>query len=89
MPGVLRFIKREPSAVLLGVQLAGVLIYPFLEGDGASRAIFSAFGITVLALVVLAVRASPTWTWVGLMLGVPATILLIIQAVMNSDALFP
>ena len=43
----------------------------------------------VLALVVLAVRASPTWTWIGLLLGVPATILLIIQAVMDSDALFP
>ena len=89
MPGVLRFIKREPSAVLLTVQLAGVLIYPFLEGDGVSRAIFSAFGIMVLALVVLAVRASPTWTWIGLLLGVPATVLLIIQAVMDSDALFP
>src|SRR6185312_10630659 len=50
---------------------------------------FSAFGIVVLALVVLAVRASPTWTWVGLMLGVPATALLIIQAITNSDALFP
>ena len=89
MPDVLRFIKREPSAVLLAVQLAGVLIYPFLEGDGASRAVFSAFGIMVLALVVLAVRASPTWTWIGLLLGVPATVLLIIQAVMDSDALFP
>ena len=89
MPGVLRFIKREPSAVLLTVQLAGVLVYPFLEGDGVSRAVFSAFGIMVLALVVLAVRASPTWTWIGLLLGVPATVLLIIQAVMDSDALFP
>ena len=86
---MLRFIKREPSAILLAVQLAGVLIYPFLEGDGVSRALFSAFGIVVLALVVLAVRASPTWTWVALMLGVPATILLIIQAVTNSDDLFP
>jgi len=89
LPGVLRFIKREPSAVLLTVQLAGVLIYPFLVGDGVSRAVFSAFGIMVLALVVLAVRASPTWTWIGLLLGVPATVLLIIQAVMDSDALFP
>ncbi len=43
----------------------------------------------VLALVVLAVRASPTWTWIGLLLGVPATVLLIIQAVTDSDALFP
>lgn len=86
---MLPFIKREPSAILLAVQLAGVLLYPFMEGDGISRALFSAFGIVVLALVVLAVRASPTWTWVGLMLGMPATVLLIIQAVTNSNALFP
>lgn len=89
MPPVLRFIKREPSAVLLAVQLAGILLYPFMEGDGVSRAVFSAFGIIVLALVVLAVRASPTWTWFGLMLGVPATVLLIIQAVTDSSELFP
>jgi hypothetical protein len=43
----------------------------------------------VLGLVVLAVRASPTWTWVALILGVPATVLLIIQAVTDSDTLFP
>ena len=43
----------------------------------------------MLALVVLAVRASPTWTWVGIMLGVPADVLLVIQAVTDSDALFP
>jgi hypothetical protein len=86
---VLQFIKREPSAILLAVQLAGILLYPFMEGDGVSRALFSAFGIVVLALVVLAVRASPTWTWFGLMLGIPATVLLIIQAVTDSDALFP
>jgi hypothetical protein len=89
VPSVLRIIKREPSAILLAVQLGGILLYPFMEGDGVSRALFSAFGITVLALVVLAVRASPTWTWFGLLLGVPATVLLIIQAVSNSDHLFP
>jgi hypothetical protein len=86
---VLRIVKREPSAVLLAVQLAGVLLYPFLEGDGVSRALFSAFGIVVLALVVLAVRASPTWTGVAVLLGVPATVLLIIQAITDSDDLFP
>ena len=59
---MLRILKKEPSAVLLAVQLSGVLVYPFLEGDGVSRAVFSAFGIMVLGLVVLAVRASTTWT---------------------------
>jgi hypothetical protein len=86
---VLRILRREPSAILLAVQGAGVLLYPFMEGDGVSRALFSVFGIVVLALVVLAVRASPALTWVGILLGVPATVLLVAQAVTGSDALLP
>jgi hypothetical protein len=43
----------------------------------------------VLALVVLAVRNSPELTWESLMLGVPAAILLVIQAITGDDALLP
>ena len=75
--------------MLFAVQLGGLLIYPFVEGRGAQRALFSAFGIIVLALVVLAVRASPGLTWVGLLLGVPACVLLLIQAATGDDALLP
>jgi hypothetical protein len=87
--GLIQLIKTEPSAVLLAVQLAGVLLYPFMEGRAAGRALFSAFGILVLGLVVLAVRSSPGLTWVGITLGIPATVLLLIQAVTNDDALLP
>ncbi len=86
---MLRFLKREPSAVLLFVQLAGVLLYPFMEGSGGGQALFSLFGILVLALVVLAVRSSPALTWVSLLLGVPALILLVIQAITGDDDLLP
>ena len=86
---MLRFAKREPSAVLLVAQLAAVLLYPFMEGSDAGRALFSVFGIGILALVLLAVRASPAATWIGLLLGVPATVLLLIQAVTASDDLLP
>jgi hypothetical protein len=85
---VLRFARREPSAVLLAVQLAGVLLYPFMEGD-VGRALFSVFGILVLGLVVLAVRSSPGLTWVALLLGAPATVLLLTQAITGSDELLP
>jgi hypothetical protein len=85
---VLRHARSQPSAILLAVQLAGVLLYPFMEGS-AGRALFSAFGIAVLGLVVLAVRSSASLTWVGIVLGVPATILLLIQAVTGDDALLP
>jgi hypothetical protein len=82
-------IHKEPSAWLLFAQLAGVLLYPFMEGNNVGRALFSAFGIGLLGLVYLAVRNSPGLTWVGVLLGVPATFLLIVQAVQGSNDLQP
>ena len=81
--------RRQPSAILLAAQLSAVLLYPFLKDNGAGRALFSAFGIAILGLVVLAVRNSPGLTWVGILLGLPATVLLLIQAITGSDDLLP
>ncbi len=86
---MLRIARREPSAILFAAQIAGVLLYPFMEGSEVGRALFSVFGIAVLGLVVLAVRGSPAKTWFGVLLGVPATVLLLIQAVTRDDALLP
>jgi len=86
---VLQAAKREPSALLLAAQLGGVLLYPFMEGSDAGRALLSVFGIAILGLVVLAVRSSPGLTWLGLLLGIPATVLLLIQAVTGRDGLLP
>ena len=86
---MLKLARREPSAVLLAAQLAGVLLYPFMEDSGVGRALFSAFGIVILGLVVMAVRSSPGLTWIGIALGTPATILLLIQAITGDDALLP
>src|SRR5215213_1925389 len=60
-----------------------------MEGSDAGRALFSVFGIAILSLVVLAVRSSPGLTWIGVLLGIPATVLLLIQAVTGDDALLP
>ena len=81
--------RKEPSAVLLAAQLAAVLLYPFTEGSDVGRALFSLLGIAILVLVLLALRSTPFLTWIGLLLGVPATILLLIQAVTVSDDLLP
>jgi hypothetical protein len=86
---VLSRIRSEPSAVLLVAQLAGVLLYPFMESSDAGRALFSLFGIGVLGLVLLAVRRSPAHTWVAVVLGLPATCLLLIQAITGDDDLLP
>jgi hypothetical protein len=66
-----------------------VLLYPFMEDSDVGSALFSVFGIAILALVLLAVRTSPARTWFGVMLGLPATVLLLIQAVTGDDTLLP
>ena len=81
--------RRQPSAILLAAQLSAVLLYPFLKDNGAGRALFSAFGIAILGLVVLAVRNSPGLTWVGILLATPGDVLLLIQAITGSDDLLP
>jgi Ion channel len=89
LPGVLTFARREPSAVLFGAQLAALLVYPFMEGRDTGRLLLNLTGIAFLGLVLLAVRSSPGLTWVGLMLGVPAAALLLIQAITGDDGLLP
>lgn len=86
---MLERVRSNPSAILLFVQLGGVLLYPFMEGSDAGRALFSVFGIGVLGLAVLAVRSTPTLTWVSWLLAVPITVLLAIQAFGEHDELLP
>ena len=85
----MRPLRRHPSALLLVGQLLGVVVYPFMEGSDVGRALFSVFGIAILGLVVLAVRSTPGLNWVTITLGIPATGLLLIQAITGSDDLLP
>lgn len=89
MPDVVSFARRQPSAVLLTVQMCSILVFPFLEDTTAGRAAFSAIGIVVLTLAVWSVGASPASVWVSLVLAVPATVLLVAYAVTDASALIP
>jgi hypothetical protein len=86
---VVEFVKRTPCALLLVAQLAGVLLYPFMEDTGVGRAAFAMFGILVLALVVIAIRATPFLSWVSMLIATPAIVLLGIQVFTASHELFP
>jgi hypothetical protein len=86
---VLRSAHREPSAILLAAQLGAVLVYPFMEDSDVGRALFSVFGIAILGLVLLTVQSTSANTWVGLVLGLPATGLLLAQAITGNDDLLP
>jgi hypothetical protein len=86
---VVRFVRKTPSALLLLVQLLGVLLYPFMQDSNAGRAAFALFGILVLALAVLAIRATPFLSWVSMLIAGPAVVLLAIQVFTARDELFP
>jgi hypothetical protein len=72
--GAFASLRRHPSGVLLAVQLLGVLLYPLMEETGAGRALFNAFGVLVLALVLWVVVRSPTANWIAGLLAAPAVV---------------
>jgi hypothetical protein len=72
-------LRETPCAVLLAVQFLGVLLYPFLEDSFRGRQLFALFGLVVLGLVVFALRVTPAFTWVAVLLALPAVGLLLVQ----------
>ena len=75
----LRTLVREPSAVLLLVQLTGVLLYPFMDESPVGRAAISLFSLVVLVLAVRTVRSTPALTWVSILLGAPIVVLTLLE----------
>jgi hypothetical protein len=68
----------HPAAVLLAVQLLGVVLFPFID-EARGRAVLALFGLFVLFLAVRAVQASPALTWISIVLGVPIVALSLAQ----------
>ena len=85
--GIVRKVIEHPSAVLLAVQLLGVLLYPFMERTVVGRVVFEIFGALVLALAIWSVRKLPGPTWIAIILAVAASTLSIIDAFSNSVVL--
>jgi hypothetical protein len=77
---MLKQTRRHPSAVLLVVQLLGILVYPFVEATRFGGPALAVFGMVVLFVTVRMVRSTPWLTWVSVGLAIPTTILLVVQA---------
>ena len=75
-------MRRTPSAVLLITQLVGILLYAFIDDSSPRSAgllALTLFGFLVVVLALGVVRATPTNTWLGIIIGVPAVILTIVD----------
>lgn len=86
---IFNITKRHPSAILLLVQLMGMLLYPFLEGTQAGLVIFNAFGVMVLALTTRMVRRTPGLTWISVSLAAIIIVLLVLQTFLGMNHLLP
>ena len=85
----LALTRRHPSAILLIVQLAGLLLYPLLESTRAGPLALSAFGIAVLVFTTRMVRRTPGLTWLSIGIALPVIVLLLMQAMLDMPWLQP
>ncbi|HEX9171895.1 MAG TPA: hypothetical protein VF861_04470 [Telluria sp.] len=73
---------RHPSAILLGAQLIGMLLFPFVEqAPGAGVLAFNAFGMMILAFTARMIRSTPGFTGFSVALALAIIALLILQMV--------
>lgn len=82
-------VIRHPSAVLLLVQLLGLLIYPFVEHARSGRAALGAFGVLVLVLAVAMVQRTRGRGYTGAAIAVPAVLLNVLDLALGMSALRP
>ena len=75
----LAFLRRNPSAGLLFVQILGVVLYPLMETSPRGRTLFQMFGLLVLGLALWVVRRSPWLTWLGMLLAAPVVVLSVVM----------
>ena len=81
-------LLAHPSTMLLGAQLLQVLAWPFLEGSIVGRAFLGVIGMLAVGSAVLAVRRTPLVSRVVLLLGAPAMVLTLLEAVFrDTDAI--
>ena len=86
---LLALTRRHPSAILLVVQLAGLLLYPFLETTSYGPAALGAFGVIVLIFTTRMVRATPGLAWISACIALPAVALIVLQAAAGMHGLLP
>ena len=82
-------LNRHPSAVLLLVQLAGLLLYPFIEGRPAGNLLFGAFSVLVLCLAIAMVQHTRGRAWISVAIALPAVALNALHALYGLPALLP
>lgn len=75
------FPTKYPCAVLLFVQILGILLYALIDDTSAHHALFGVGGLLMLGAALYVVKRSPWLTGIGVALAVPVIVLSIWLAV--------
>ena len=78
---IITFVRRTPSAGLLLTQLAGVMLYPWMESSPRAHALLAAFGVLVLGLALRVVRRTPWLTWLAVILAIVVVTLSVVSTI--------
>jgi hypothetical protein len=74
-------VRDHPSAVLLVAQLVAVLAYPFLDSTAWGRAVVGVVQLAIVFAALAAVRPTPALTWIAVLLGGPAMVMTVLEAI--------
>lgn len=81
----LALVRKQPSAILLALQLLAILLLPWIEDVAYGRAVFAGLSFVAVTLAIWTVRSTPALTWVALLIGLPAFFLEVWSVVDTSN----
>lgn len=73
-------LRRHPSGLVLAAQLVAIVAYPFLETSTAGTAVLGVVQLAIVLAATLAVRRTPTLTWVSVLLAPPAMLFTVMES---------
>jgi hypothetical protein len=68
-------VRRQPSAVLLAVQVAVILLLPFLQDSTGGRTALLLLSLSAVVTAIFTVRSTPALNWLSVTLALPAAAL--------------
>lgn len=68
-------VRKQPSAVLVAVQLFAIGLLPWVEAEPWGRAVIAGLSLMAVTFGIWVVRSTPALTWLALLIGFPAFVL--------------
>ena len=68
-------VRKQPSAVLVAVQLFAIALLPWVEAEPWGRAVIAGLSLVAVTFGIWVIRSTPALTWLALLIGLPAFVL--------------